>query len=150
MSSLYTIAHVDFGDALKGIAAMAQRNVLAPALKKLKAPMRLDQKEHARAKAGPEGGWSPRATSSEARRRNLPKRPSKLLGRLPTAVSYKLEGTTLVGESRVAWSGVHQAGGTVGHGARLPARPFLWISDKFLGVAVETLGSTVAAAFGGA
>lgn len=145
--SLYVSATVDFADAFRGINAMGQRAVLLPAMKALKAPMRLDQREHAKAKIGPEGGWAPRTQATLAQHRKK-KLPSRILGRLPTAVSYLATGLSVVGESRVAWSSVHQDGGTAGHGAKIPARPFLWISEKLLGIAVNALEGAVLAAFG--
>lgn len=144
-----TIASIDFGDALKGLDAMGRRGVLAPAFKTLKAPLRIDQREHAAAQSGPGGSWAPRAQSTIDRHRNKPRLPRKQLGRLPTAVSYSASARGVVGESRVAWSSIHQDGGTAGHGARIPARPFLWISDKFLGIATDALTGVVLAAFGG-
>jgi hypothetical protein len=44
---------------------------------------------------------------------------------------------------------VFQTGGVVGHGVRLPARPFLWVSDDLLRIAENTLGSALVRAYGG-
>lgn len=143
------VASIDFGDVLRGIDAMTRRNVLAPAFRALKAPLRLDQREHSNAQAGPEGGWAARASSTLARHKYKPRLPRKLLGRLPRAVKYLASGRGLTGESMVGWSAIHQEGGVAGHGSRIPARPFLWISDKMLGIAVEQLEGVVLDAFGG-
>lgn len=143
------VASIDFGDVFRGIDAMTRRNVLAPAFKALKAPLRADQLEHADAKAGSDGGWAPRAASTLARHKYKPRLPRKLLGRLPRAVKYLASGRGVSGESLVGWSGAHQDGEVVGHGARLPKREHLWISAKMLGLAVSQLEGVVLDAFGG-
>jgi hypothetical protein len=146
--SAFASVRLDFGDALKGLDAMA-RAPLERAIAALKKPMRLDQVDHAKAKAGPESSWAPRAASTIASYRTHPKAPKKLMGKLPTAVSYKAAGLTLAGESRARWSDAHQTGATVGRGAKLPVRVFLWISDKLMAIAENELGDVVLEAFGG-
>ena len=148
--SLYTTVHMDLGDVDKGLDALGRKSVLAAAMKDLKKPMKLDQREHAKAKSGPEGSWAPRAASTLASyARSKKKLPKKLLGRLPTAVGYRATLYSVIAESRVAWSASQQDGGTVGRGARLPARPFLWISDKLMVEAEEVLTNKLLAAYGG-
>lgn len=147
--SISVITTVDFRDAFKGLDAMGKRDVVLPAMRALKAPLRLDQREHAKAKSGPDGGWAPRAASTLARHKYKPKLPSRQLGRLPTAVSYLANVHGVSGESRIPWSAVQQDGGTVGHGARLPARPFLWISEKLMAIAVDEVSKAAVTAFGG-
>lgn len=71
------------------------------------------------------------------------------MGRLPTAVTYKATSRTLSGTSKAAWSGVHMTGGTVGKGSRLPARPFLWMSDEFIDQARKRIADVAVDAFGG-
>jgi hypothetical protein len=63
-----------------------------------------------------------------ARRRSTPK---QLLGRLPSAILLKVGELYIRATSRAAWSGVHQGGGNAERGrrVRIPARPFLWLSD---------------------
>lgn len=147
MIGAFVSATVDIGDVEDGLSAMERRSKqLGPTFQSLKAPMRDDQKEHAKQKVGPDSSWPPRLPSTIASHKKLPR---KLLGRLPTAVSYKATGYSVTAESLVKWSLAHQEGGTVGRGARLPARPFLWISDKLLEVAAEALTKALAAAFGG-
>lgn len=147
---MFTAVHIDLGDVDKGLDAMTRRSVIATALKDLKVPMRLDQRDHAKAKSGPDGSWAPRAASTLASRaRAKRKLPAKLLGRLPTAVGYKATLGEVIAESRVAWSAIHQDGGTAGRGARIPARPFLWISDKLMITAEEILTWHILTAFGG-
>jgi hypothetical protein len=146
--SAFASVRLDLGDALKGLDAMA-RAPIAKALQALKPEMRADTKDHAKAKAGPESGWAPRAASTIASYKTHPKAPKKLMGKLPTAVSYKVVGLTLAGESRARWSDVHQTGGTVGRGAKLPARVFLWISDKLMALSEDQIGDVMLKAFGG-
>ncbi len=142
-------ATVDIGDVEKGLEAMRRRaRQLGPVFQALKGPMRVDQKEHRTAKAGPDGAWAPRsaATLASKHHRRLAR---SILGRLPTAVSYKATGNSLVAESRVKWSGVHQDGGIVGRGAKIPARPFLWLSSKLLDIAVDVIDRALITAYGG-
>ena len=56
--------------------------------------------------------------------------------------------TSLRGESRVPWSGIHQDGGTAGRGSRIPARPFLWMSEEFLRLATDRIGNRLVVAYG--
>jgi len=141
-------ATVDIGDVEKGLDAMERRSRhLGPVFAALKKPMAVDQREHRKAKEGPGGAWAPRAESTKHDGKR--KLARSLLGRLPTAVKYTADATSVIGESRVAWSAAHEEGATVGHGARLPSRVFLWLSDKLLDIAVEAIDAAMAAAWGG-
>ena len=104
---------------------------------------RQDQREHAMQQEGPDGQWAPRDPDTHAWRQGRRRRRRKLMGRLPGAISVKVHPDAVTITSKVAWSGIHQDGGTVGHGAQLPARPFLWWSEKFLGDAEEAALSYV-------
>jgi phage gpG-like protein len=156
------LANVDLTEIDRAMADVELRaKRMAPAFRELRRPMRRDQSNHAKQEEGPSGKWPPRSPLTEARRRarnrgarrtkalrtiaigkfSRRSTPKRLLGRLPAAV------VTTVGElyiritSRVAdYSGVHQRGGKVGRRAKLPARPFLWMSDPFLSTAREVLG----------
>lgn len=146
---MYVSVTVDIGDVERGLAGMERRgHALGPAFAELKKPMRADQIEHRKAKAGPESTWAPRAASTLAVKRGKHKLPRSILGRLPTAVSYKASATSVTAESRVAWSAIHEEGGVAGHGARIPARTFLWISDKLMTLAESVLERALLAAFG--
>lgn len=149
--NLYTTATLDIDDAIQGIDAMERRgHALGAAFRALKKPLALDQRDHRKKREGPSGMWAPQAASTRARRLSSPKHRSKrLLGRLPAAVKYAATSTLVSGTSRVLWSGVQADGGRVGHGARLTARPFLWISDDMLGVAQSVLGTELIRAYGG-
>ncbi len=145
---MYASATVDIGDVEQGLAAMERRTrTLGPVFAALKKPMKADQQEHRKDKSGPDGSWAPRAASTSHDGKRKLARP--ILGRLPSAVSYKASPTGVTGESRVAWSGAHEDGAVVGHGARLPARVFLWLSDKLLEVAVEAIDKALIAAYEG-
>jgi phage gpG-like protein len=149
-AGLFVYATLDLGDVEHGLDALARRaRALGPVFRELKTPLRLDQRAHAKRREGPSAMWAPRAASTMARLRSGGKRARKLLGRLPGAVKYTATATSVAGTSRALWSGVHQDGGVVGHGARLPARPFLWISDDMLTVAENTLGAALVRAYGG-
>lgn len=53
-----------------------------------------------------------------------------ILGGIGNSISAKVKGGLLTLESKIDWSGVHNDGGTAGHGARIPARPFLYWTDE--------------------
>jgi len=150
--SLYTFATLDPSDAVSGLDAMERRGrALGAAFHALKKPMALDQRDHAKKRMGPQGPWRPQAASTRARRLSSPKhRPARLLGRLPLAIKYASTATSVSGTSRVAWSGAHADGTRVGHGARLPAREFHWISNAMLITAENTLNSELVRAYQGA
>ncbi len=136
-------ATVDLTEVDRGFAALgaAARN-LGPVFTDLKKPLRLDQRQHAQRREGPEGAWpakSPvtleREARSKARAKKLGKkarRSRRLLGRLPGAITVKADGHRVLAFSKARWSRVHQDGGRGGRGARIPARPFLWASKKML------------------
>lgn len=111
----------------------------APAMRVIRKEMRLDQRDHAREKEGPEGKWPARAASTIAKIRKGSGRARRPMGRLVSAVAYTAERSRVVGRSLVRWSGSHMEGDRVGRGATLPARPFLWISDKLLDTAETVL-----------
>lgn len=122
---------------------------LRPAWKEARAPLREDIKDHRKKKEGPDGTWAPRASSTNQRRMSSRKgRPRNILGRLPTALKTQSDRRRVAMISRVKWSGAQQDGDVVGHGARLPARVFLWASDHVVEVISAIVVKTLAAAFG--
>lgn len=130
-------ATVDISEAIDALDGMKrQGDRLGPAFRELRKPMRADQREHAKKQEGPEGRWQPRAPITGASARAKRRRRRKLLGRLPGAITVRATATSVIAESKVAWSGVHQEGGKVGRGARIPARPFLWLSDAMIEKAI--------------
>lgn len=126
----------------------------------LKKPAKADQRQH-RGRDMDGGSWRGRAPSTvkryaeysaqgKPRKKGAPKRkPRQLLGRLVTGVSTKADSGGLALISKIPWSGVHMDGGTVGHGAHLPARPFLYFSIGFLRLAEKKFVDLVREAFGG-
>jgi phage gpG-like protein len=150
---------LDARSALAGLDRMAKAgNAPTKAFRALRPVMRADQREHARRAEGPSGKWPARKTritsrsrgsngrylSARRRSRGLARRP---LGRLTTAVTYTASKDGLIGRSLVQWSGAHQWGGRVGNGADLPARPFLWLSDKLVEQSTRMLADHVRRAF---
>ena len=109
-------------------------------LRVIRKEMRLDQREHARDREGPEGKWPERAASTIAKIRKGSGRARRPMGRLTTAVDYIAQQRQVIGRSRVPWSGAHMAGDRVANGATLPQRVFLWISDKLVGTSAKVLG----------
>jgi phage gpG-like protein len=141
-------AEVDLGFLDRAKASL--RNVdLRPAWKEIRKPFRADLRQHARRQEGPDGTWTPMSSRTRGRARAGRKRPRKLLGRLPGALTTKIERRRLLVSSLVSWSGVHQDGGRVGRGAKVPARPFLWASDKVLELASKVIAKGVALMIGG-
>lgn len=147
----YLSASLDLKDVEKGLdAATLRSRALGPAFRALKKPMREDQRDHGKRQRGPIASWARRSPRTLAfyrshGRKSIP-RP---LGRLSTAVVYKATASGLSATSKAGWSDAQQDGGTVGHGVKLKARPFLWISTKLLDIAEETFERTILAAYGG-
>lgn len=52
------------------------------------------------------------------------------LGRIASSIKSKITRTDITVSSEIPWAGVQNKGGTVGHGAKLPARPFLELDDE--------------------
>lgn len=148
----YVSATVQLGDVEAGLKAIERRvNALGPAFREIKAPMRADQRTHARHNVGPSGTWKRRSAATIAKMklpsgRGLTRRP---LGKLLTAIGYSADATGVRAESKIPWSNVQQEGGTVGRGSKLPARPFLWISRRLLDIAGDVITKAILAAYGG-
>lgn len=152
------VATIHTGDVERGIREMERRaKMFAPAFQRLKKPLRDDQRNHAIAQDGPEGKWPPRKSKYGSRtqkrdsggrflkgKRGKRKPAGKLLGALPGATRYRVETDSVRAFSPVPWAGIHQEGGTAGRGAKIPARPFLWLSDALLRVADEVIAEHIA------
>lgn len=99
---------------------------------------RKDVRQHQRDRSGPDASWPARAASTQerARRAAKPKRrrgpKGGLLGNLPRAWKVYTDTRGLKFLHRVAWAGVHDTGGRVGRGARVPRRQFAYWSPEFL------------------
>lgn len=132
-------ASVDLTAVDRGLDAMTRAaRDLGPAFKEAKKPVRADQRQHAKERSGPDGRWAPKSRLTLAREALDRKRKGKrrgggrrLLGRLPAAIVVTSDRNRVVARSRARGgiSGTHQDGGPAGRGARIPARPFLWVSD---------------------
>lgn len=143
------VREIDLGEVERSFDAMKRRGrELGQAFRVLKPEMRADQRDHAARREGPEGSWPPLAQSTLAKRASLGRLRRRPLGRLTSAVTYTASKDGVVARSRVPWSGAHQEGAVVGRGSRLPARPFLWLSDRLIERAKEILARVVTDAFG--
>ena len=147
MADGYVSETVDIGDVEEGLAAMERRaHALGPAFAEVKALMKIDQRDHAKTRSGPEGPWQARAASTKEHHKRLSR---NVLGKLPTAIAYRSSSLGAFAESRVKWSLAQQEGARVGRGARLPARPFLYMSDPFLDLAEIVIEGSMLNAYGG-
>lgn len=110
----------------------------------LRGPVRFDQRHHWRKKEAPNRHWAGLASSTIERRkrpRGIDRKrgrrqswPKELLGRFPTALQMIANAQELIARSRVKrFSMTHQEGDTVGHGAYVQSRQYLWFSPFVLG-----------------
>jgi phage gpG-like protein len=115
---------------------------LSPVWDELAPLMKQDQKEHHRLQVGPDGPWPGFSAASKARR---PKRKRIFSARMRNAFIIDESPRELAAIHRVPWAHVHQEGGTAGRGSRIPARPFIYMSGKFLGIAIPAIADHLAA-----
>lgn len=141
-------ATVRYGNVLNMFDRLRKVDI-KDAFLELRGPARFDQRHHWRKDEAPDGQWPglaastlerrtrPRGRGKDGRRRSWPK---KLLGRFPTALQSIASARSLIVKSRVKrFSMIHQEGGRAGHGARIPRRQYLWISDWLRQQAVKAL-----------
>ena len=146
-------ARVDIGDVKRGLRGLAQAGQdIGPLLQEARKPLRTDQREHQKRRRGPDGPW-PGPSAATQRKRGRTKsgrtRRKRSLGRLPGVLTVRVLGRdTLVARSRVSWAYVHQEGGQVGRGARVPARPFLYFGAEFVNDIDQALAEYLARGFG--
>ncbi len=146
------------------------RGSFAPVFKELKKPFREDLKAHAKRQEGPDGKWPKHEASTLDRykrasgrrvkikgkgrqqgpvhRKIARRRSRKLLGKLPSAVTFRARGGSILAVSKVPWSEVMNTGGTVGRGAVLPKREFLFVSDAFAQLAAGRMAEYVVKEYG--
>lgn len=152
-----TETRVDISDVLRGFDLMLARSSdLSLVFRDLREYLKDEIAEHFANEEGPGGAWVGRAASTEARAQhemlNAPRRRGKgravrvgpmlrqrrtlrnrkrLLGRFRAVGAYffKTTATSLTMWPRGPWAAIHQYGGIAGKGSKIPARPFLWISD---------------------
>lgn len=133
-------ASFDTRDIDRAMREIERRAVdAAPLYRELGKAARRDQREHQARQAGPDGRWPEIDPDTRSARRRKGRRRKRLLGRLPTALRVRPDRDGIVIRSQVRWSSVHQDGGVVGRGARIPARSFLWWSGDFLDLAADSL-----------
>jgi hypothetical protein len=156
---------VDVSGAGRAFAAMQARGANPAGLfRGLKRELHADLLDHFAAREGTDGRWPAWSTGHTSRRlargglrklrggklgpRALTKRGERklrnMLGRLKAAWDARVSRDSLVFESRVPWSGAHQRGATVGRGAVLPARPFMYASWEFVRHCARMLEAWVA------
>jgi hypothetical protein len=146
--------HVDLTEVDRGLAAFnaAARN-MGPAYKELRKPLRADQRQHARDKAGPGGAWPAKSPLTIARERRKKRRASrrgrvrKLLGRLPTVINMLADRKRVAAISGVRWSDAQQHRTRVGKGAMLQPRVFLWASPAMLKLARKVMADHLTSAW---
>jgi phage gpG-like protein len=141
--------------AIKRMLA-AGRN-LRPVWREIRTPFRKAQAEHIRAQRGPDSEWPALAQSTKAarlgrggragkftKRGKLRKPVQRKLGRALSArmvsgAKMKLDARAIMIRSAVPWAGIHQHGGIAGRGARIPARPFMYVDDKTIRLTVSRI-----------
>jgi hypothetical protein len=144
------------------------RGSFAPVFKDLKKPWREDLKAHASRERGPDGKWPKLAASTSGRyehrssqrkrltggrsgpvqKKLIRRRSRKLLGKLPSAVTFRAKAGSIMGVSKVPWSEIMNEGGRVGRGAVLPKREFLFVSPAFQKLAGQKMAEYVVKEWG--
>lgn len=143
ITGMVDVRAVVYLGSVRNLFARLSRIDIKKTFNNLKGPAVFDQRHHWNKVEAPWGKWPGLAPSTLERRtrprginRRTGKRqswPKRLLGRFPTAVKSIASGKSLVVESRVKrFSMIHQKGGIAGHGARIPSRQYLWISEWLL------------------
>lgn len=149
---------IDLNDVIAGLDAMQKRGLdLRPVFRELRPIVRSDLVAHFVDGQSPSGKWAPRAQSTidrlDARARNIltnmkggaRQKSGKLraktvralskmspLGLLKSAWQFQIDAGSLVAQSYVGWSNIHQVGGRTPNGGVIPARPFAWLSDRVI------------------
>jgi phage gpG-like protein len=141
----FVAATVDLRRVERGLRDVLRRAERAgPFFRDERKPLRADQRDHAKRRQGPDGSWPARVVTPGKPRRKR----RRLLGRLPGAVSIAASADAVRAVSKVPWSGVHQHGGRVGRGARIPARTFLYFSPDYLRAMAERFAAYAVAQWG--
>ena len=123
-------------DAIK----LASKN-LSPVFQRLVPDMRRDQESHFAEQQGRDSAGPPRSEATLKRRKKSAR--GGLLGRLKSAFVVEFSRDEIAAFEIVPWSGVHQEGGTVGHGAVIPQREHIYMSTTFLNIADERIAEHV-------
>lgn len=128
---------LDLRDLDRGFSGikLAARN-MTPVWARLRSSMKDDQLAHWTDQTGGDGAWAPRAESTRRRHGRRRKIFSKRFAKGFSVVTTPSE---LAAVSKIPYAAAHQFGGPVGNNAVLPARPFLYLSEKFLGFAMPRI-----------
>ena len=143
--------HIDLRDAEAGFRGMTRRaeSRRRSFFESAKKPARDDLRQRQKDRRGPNGElWPSRAASTLERARRGGRKRSKspsLLGRLPRIWKGQVSSDSLRMVNHARFAEVHDAGGTVGHGARLPARGFIGFTRGFIADVHETWAEFVLA-----
>jgi len=142
----------------RDVAAAARG--LTKVFQQLRAPMRRDQADHARKEEGPDGPWPARKSEQRAlktyakvRRKRGGATTAKvyryhgLLGVVPNVVQVRAIGRTVFARWPIKWASAHADGDVVGHGVKLPARSFAWVSEQLGDLANKMIGDHIKAAW---
>jgi hypothetical protein len=141
-------ARVNLGSIPSLLRSLANPD-LRPAFREASKPLRADIRDHGKKQRSETGTWAPPAASTMARRAaGRRKRARKPLGKLPTALMTKASRRGLYMASRAAWSEIQRSGGRANHGAHIPARDWMWISDLALDAVGYIIVRVMAKAFG--
>jgi phage gpG-like protein len=126
----------DLSDLDEGLAAVIRRGKdFSPFFRKYSPRVRKHQKDHGREKEGPDGKW-PKLSRSYRRAKTSRRKRGKpvargTLGKLTKSHRITVNDFGIEIASPIKWANVHQEGGIVGKGREVPARPFLWWTQRF-------------------
>lgn len=140
-------ARVNLGPLARVLVALRTPD-LRPVWREARKPIRRDIADHRAKQEGPDGAWAPRAAATKLRSRSG-RRARRMLGRLPSANRTTTDPRRLVIRSMVAWSEAQRTGATVGHGARIPGRDWMYVSDPVLGQIGVMITDRLLTIFGG-
>jgi phage gpG-like protein len=73
----------------------------------------------------------------------------KVLGKIASSFRSTIKSGTLTVESKIPWAGIQNEGGRAGHGAVIPARPFIFLEAQDVDVLREILVNRMLVALGG-
>ena len=139
---------------------------LRPVWRKVRTPLRKDQREHMKDQEDSKGAkWRPLASSTRDRRLSkggragkftkrgkLKKKAQRSLARvlskkLVSGAKIKVTNRSIAIRSKVPWAGIHQEGGRAGRGSMIPARQFMYISDRLATETATAIAKHIAKAF---
>jgi phage gpG-like protein len=143
---------IDLEDVIDGFDDMKREaRDLTSAWREASPDLQKDIREHGRRKEGPDDKWPKLAKSTLKNRKAKRKRGKKpavaILGKLRRNFTIEWGPKFLRARSRVLWSGVHQEGGVVGHGAVIPARPHIYAGKEFFKKLIDIIINRITVVF---